>query len=54
MKELAAQGIETLALDVQSDESIADCVKDIPALDVLVNNAGMQQRYVVEPRLLWR
>lgn len=36
------KGIELLALDITSQESIADCVKQIPKLDILVNNAGAQ------------
>ena len=40
MKNLAASGIETLTLDIQSAESIASCVKLVPSLDILVNNAG--------------
>lgn len=40
MKSLAAVGIETLTLDIQSKDSIADCVKLVPSLDILVNNAG--------------
>ncbi|KAI1504779.1 NAD(P)-binding protein [Biscogniauxia marginata] len=42
MKELASLGIETLPLDVQSETSIAECVKKVSALDMLVNNAGNQ------------
>ena len=41
MKGLAAEGIETLALDVLSETSIAECVKKITSLDILINNAGM-------------
>jgi 1-acylglycerone phosphate reductase len=40
MKELESLGIETLALDVQSDTSIAECVAKISFLDILINNAG--------------
>lgn len=40
MSEVAAQGIKTLRLDVQSDSSIAECVREVPELDILVNNAG--------------
>lgn len=40
MRNLAKAGIETLALDVQSAESIAACVAKMPSLDILVNNAG--------------
>ncbi|KAI1460690.1 NAD(P)-binding protein [Annulohypoxylon moriforme] len=42
MTQLASSGIETLQLDIQSKESIADAVSKIPSLDVLVNNAGNQ------------
>ncbi|KAH8594986.1 putative short-chain dehydrogenases/reductase [Bisporella sp. PMI_857] len=40
MAHLASLGIETLTLDVLSDNSIAECVSKIPSLDILVNNAG--------------
>lgn len=45
MAGLSAQGIETLTLDVLSDESIQACVAKVSSLtggklDVLVNNAG--------------
>jgi 1-acylglycerone phosphate reductase len=40
MKHLQALGIETLHLDVQSESSIAACVKQLSSLDILVNNAG--------------
>lgn len=42
MEKLAALGIETLQLDVQSDTSISACVSKLSELDVLVNNAGLQ------------
>ncbi|KAI1807960.1 NAD(P)-binding protein [Daldinia bambusicola] len=42
MTELTSLGIDTLQLDIQSESSIADCVKKIPSLDILVNNAGSQ------------
>jgi 1-acylglycerone phosphate reductase len=42
MKEIASLGIQTLTLDVLSDQSILDCVNKIPSLDILVNNAGAQ------------
>lgn len=32
--------IHLLRLDIQSNESIAECVNQVPALDILVNNAG--------------
>lgn len=37
---LTALGIEVLQLDVLSDESIAACAAKVPALDILINNAG--------------
>lgn len=40
MAGLRAQGIETITLDVMSEESIAACASKIPSLDILVNNAG--------------
>lgn len=40
MEKLKGLGIETLELDVQSESSIADCVRNVPRLDILVNNAG--------------
>jgi short-subunit dehydrogenase len=40
MEALRALGIETLTLDVLSEESIQECVKQVPSLDILVNNAG--------------
>jgi len=40
MEQLAALGIETMTLDVSSEESIAACVSKLPGLDILVNNAG--------------
>ncbi|KAF6230433.1 hypothetical protein HO133_004776 [Letharia lupina] len=40
MTQVASLGIETLTLDVQSDSSIADCVRKLSDLDILVNNAG--------------
>lgn len=40
MKGLASRGIETLALDVQSESSIKACVSRLSSLDILVNNAG--------------
>ncbi|OBT56740.1 hypothetical protein VE04_03418 [Pseudogymnoascus sp. 24MN13] len=41
MKNLAAQGIETLELDVTSPASIKACVSRLPSLDILVNNAAV-------------
>lgn len=40
MEGLTALGIETLMLDVQSESSISECVKQISSLDILINNAG--------------
>jgi 1-acylglycerone phosphate reductase len=40
MKSLEAMGISILTLDVLSASSIAECVKQVPSLDMLVNNAG--------------
>ena len=42
MAQLAALGIEIFRLDVQSQSSIDDCVKNLSSLDILVNNAGAQ------------
>ncbi|MCJ1286180.1 hypothetical protein MMC26_005525 [Xylographa opegraphella] len=42
MELLAAAGIQTLTLDVQSESSIAACVNSLSSLDILVNNAGAQ------------
>ncbi|KAK9459240.1 uncharacterized protein V1516DRAFT_679397 [Lipomyces oligophaga] len=40
MTNLAALGIETMVLDVLSEESIQDAASKIKKLDILVNNAG--------------
>lgn len=40
MASLSALGIKTMALDIQSQESIDQCVESIRHLDILVNNAG--------------
>jgi short-subunit dehydrogenase len=40
MTALKRAGIETIALDIQSADSIASCVTKLPKLDILVNNAG--------------
>lgn len=40
MAQLKSAGVETLALDVLSDASIAEAVSKISSLDILVNNAG--------------
>ncbi|KAF5026930.1 hypothetical protein F66182_960 [Fusarium sp. NRRL 66182] len=42
MQNLSSIGIQTLVLDVQSPSSITECVAKIPALDILINNAGGQ------------
>ncbi|EOO03321.1 putative short-chain dehydrogenase protein [Phaeoacremonium minimum UCRPA7] len=42
MEQLASMGIETLAMDVESEASITACVSKVPTLDILVNNAGAQ------------
>ncbi|KAF7552354.1 hypothetical protein G7Z17_g4391 [Cylindrodendrum hubeiense] len=42
MAHLKSLGIETITLDVQSEDSIDACVSQISALDILVNNAGNQ------------
>ncbi|KAH8668998.1 hypothetical protein BX600DRAFT_539072 [Xylariales sp. PMI_506] len=42
MQQLASIGIETLALDIQSEASISNAIGKVPALDILVNNAGAQ------------
>lgn len=42
MTQVASLGIETLTLDVQSDSSIAACVRKLSDLDILVNNAGAE------------
>jgi 1-acylglycerone phosphate reductase len=40
MAGLKSMGIETMELDIQSEDSIAACVKQLDHLDILVNNAG--------------
>lgn len=40
MAELVTLDIKTLELDVQSADSIAACVQQVPQLDILINNAG--------------
>ena len=40
MKGLVAEGIETLTLDVLSEDSIAVAASQLSSLDILVNNAG--------------
>ena len=40
MSSLQTAGIETLSLDVLSQDSITTCVSRIPHLDILINNAG--------------
>lgn len=54
LKEVEAAGIETLQLDITSESSIANCVRQIsdltvkdgrgPSLDALINNAGTVYR----------
>lgn len=44
MRKLASMGINTLAMDVQSESSIATCVAQMSSLDILVNNAGALNR----------
>src|SRR5260221_6131230 len=47
-----ARGVEMLALDVQSDASVAACLEQVLGaagrLDVLVNNAGVSQNSLIE------
>ncbi|KAK9236974.1 NADPH-dependent 1-acyldihydroxyacetone phosphate reductase [Lipomyces kononenkoae] len=40
MVKLKAVGIETMSLDILSQESINEAVSMVPSLDILVNNAG--------------
>ncbi|KAK3675981.1 NADPH-dependent 1-acyl dihydroxyacetone phosphate reductase [Recurvomyces mirabilis] len=40
MASLSSLGIKTLELNIGSEDSIARCVKDVPHLDILINNAG--------------
>ncbi|KAK9368983.1 hypothetical protein V1509DRAFT_639338 [Lipomyces kononenkoae] len=40
MAKLKAAGIETMPLDILSQESIKDAVSKVSSLDILVNNAG--------------
>src|SRR5215831_14823556 len=35
------EGIQAHALDVTSDESLAQCLKEVGPLDAIVNNAGI-------------
>ena len=42
MSDLKSKGIDTYELDVTSTKSIAACREIIPALDILINNAGNQ------------
>ncbi|KAM5343622.1 hypothetical protein ACJ41O_012159 [Fusarium nematophilum] len=42
MQQLSSLGIQTLTLDVLSESSIAECAGQVPALDILINNAGGQ------------
>lgn len=52
MKELSALGVETLQLDVLSEESIVACVEKVSSmtngtLDILINNAGAGYNFPV-------
>jgi NADP-dependent 3-hydroxy acid dehydrogenase YdfG len=40
MESLKRAGVETFQLDIQSEESIHNCVSQLSSLDILVNNAG--------------
>ncbi len=40
MSHLTSLNIETLALNISSEPSIANCASKIRSLDMLVNNAG--------------
>lgn len=40
MAHIKSLGIKTLTLDVLSEKSIAECVAQLPSLDILINNAG--------------
>ena len=40
LRQVKALGIQTIQLDVLSESSIAACVKEVPELDILINNAG--------------
>src|SRR5262249_1839854 len=42
------EGIQAHALDVTSDESVAQCLKEVGPLDAIVNNAGIFGRGPVE------
>ncbi|KAK3661261.1 NADPH-dependent 1-acyl dihydroxyacetone phosphate reductase [Elasticomyces elasticus] len=42
MSSLSSSNIRMLELDIQSESSITDCVKSLPSLDILINNAGVQ------------
>src|SRR3954470_21637932 len=35
------EGIQALVLDVTSDDSVAQCLKEVGPLDAIVNNAGI-------------
>lgn len=47
LKELAAQGIKTLQLDVTSqasvDQAVAAVIKEAGRVDLLINNAGLSR-----------
>ena len=54
MEELAKEGIETLVLDITSDESIASAKDEIAkrtggSLDILVNNAQVAPQSTLFP-----
>ena len=40
MAHIKSLGIKTLTLDVLSEKSIAECVAQLPSLDILINNVG--------------
>src|SRR5690348_3302353 len=42
------EGIQTHALDVTSDDSVAQCLKEVGPLDAIVNNAGIFSQGPVE------
>jgi len=41
MRSLERAGIQTMALDIQSETSVQECIGKISSLDILVNNAGV-------------
>ena len=46
--DLGEKGLQVMALDVTSDENVAEVFKAVGELDVLVNNAGISKGLVVE------